>query len=197
MKGEAAFVSSSKIDTSKDAEVMDIFNRQREKDYSVISKRLDELERKISSIQKGSGIRDKKNISGQLNKCLRDFEDVRRIDFFVSKKGDVLRKKLDALQRDTRVLGSGTEQVREVVLRDISAYQGRLWVTRKRPFVDRMASAWLIKRFIDRMQVASNYEPRLCTLKRVNASQGGDGSTADSIAMRWRWVCVGPILTGF
>jgi hypothetical protein len=30
-----------------------------------------------------------------------------------------------------------------------TSYKGRLWVTRPRPGVDRMASAWLIKRFID------------------------------------------------
>ncbi|HSC28292.1 MAG TPA: chromate resistance protein ChrB domain-containing protein, partial [Vicinamibacterales bacterium] len=29
------------------------------------------------------------------------------------------------------------------------SYEGRLWVTRPRPGVDRMASAWLIRRFID------------------------------------------------
>jgi hypothetical protein len=29
-------------------------------------------------------------------------------------------------------------------------YQGRLWVTRPRPYIDRCASAWLIRRFIDR-----------------------------------------------
>jgi hypothetical protein len=28
-------------------------------------------------------------------------------------------------------------------------YQGRVWITRPRPGVDRMASAWLIRRFID------------------------------------------------
>ncbi len=28
-------------------------------------------------------------------------------------------------------------------------YQGRLWATRRRPWVDRLASAWLIRRFID------------------------------------------------
>jgi hypothetical protein len=32
---------------------------------------------------------------------------------------------------------------------DPDTYQGRLWVTRPRPGVDRMASAWLIRRFID------------------------------------------------
>ena len=29
-------------------------------------------------------------------------------------------------------------------------YKGRVWITRKNPFVDRMASAWLIRKFIDR-----------------------------------------------
>jgi hypothetical protein len=28
-------------------------------------------------------------------------------------------------------------------------YQGRIWATRQRPWVDRLASAWLIQRFID------------------------------------------------
>ena len=32
---------------------------------------------------------------------------------------------------------------------DMTSYQGRLWITRPRPGVDRMASAWLIRRFID------------------------------------------------
>jgi len=34
--------------------------------------------------------------------------------------------------------------------RQIKEYQGRTWTTRKRPFIDRMASAWLIRKFIDR-----------------------------------------------
>ncbi len=33
---------------------------------------------------------------------------------------------------------------------DSSRYQKRMWATRKAPWVDRLASAWLIKRFIDR-----------------------------------------------
>ncbi|MCL4474895.1 MAG: chromate resistance protein, partial [Nitrospirae bacterium] len=34
--------------------------------------------------------------------------------------------------------------------KSVTAYQGKIWVTRKKPFIDRMASAWLIKRFIDK-----------------------------------------------
>jgi hypothetical protein len=36
-----------------------------------------------------------------------------------------------------------------IARRDPAAYRGRLWATRKRPWVDRLASAWLIRRFID------------------------------------------------
>jgi hypothetical protein len=32
---------------------------------------------------------------------------------------------------------------------DRAAYQGRVWATRRRPWVDRLASAWLIRRFVD------------------------------------------------
>ncbi|MCF8167480.1 MAG: chromate resistance protein [Rhodoferax sp.] len=31
----------------------------------------------------------------------------------------------------------------------LADYQGRLWATRQRPWVDRLASAWLIRRFVD------------------------------------------------
>src|SRR6185503_11542736 len=33
---------------------------------------------------------------------------------------------------------------------DPAKYQGRVWATRKNPWIDRLASAWLIKRFVDR-----------------------------------------------
>jgi len=33
--------------------------------------------------------------------------------------------------------------------RDVTEYRGRIWATRRRPWVDRLASAWLIRRFID------------------------------------------------
>ncbi|MBI3367491.1 MAG: chromate resistance protein [Burkholderiales bacterium] len=37
----------------------------------------------------------------------------------------------------------------EVPRRERAAHRGRTWVTRERPWVDRLASAWLIRRFID------------------------------------------------
>lgn len=37
----------------------------------------------------------------------------------------------------------------EVPRQALSNFQGRTWATRRRPWVDRLASAWLIRRFID------------------------------------------------
>ena len=36
-----------------------------------------------------------------------------------------------------------------IQLLDKNSYQNKIWATRKRPWIDRLASAWLIKTFID------------------------------------------------
>lgn len=154
MKGEGAFVSVDKIETMDEKEIVELFNYQRRRDYSLIEKNMEELERKTNSVRKGAGMPDQKKLLDPLNKLLREFEDVRKIDFFSSKKGIALKKKIEILQKEMQGLfKSGERQIHEVISRNIEDYQGRIWVTRKRPFVDRMASAWLIKKYIDKKAV--------------------------------------------
>lgn len=154
LKGEGAFVMVDKIETMNNKEIVDLFNKQREKDYSLIEKNMEELERKTSSVRKGTGIPDHKKLLDPLNKLLKEFEDVRKIDFFLSKTGIALKKKIEVLQKEMQGLSKpGEIQTHEIISRNIEDYQGKIWVTRKRPFVDRMASAWLIKKFIDNKAV--------------------------------------------
>ena len=74
------------------------------------------------------------------------FQAIERIDFFGSAGRDRVASLLAALESkhagtpDQRAAGGGA---------DVAQYNGRLWVTRPRPGVDRMSSAWLIRRFID------------------------------------------------
>jgi hypothetical protein len=151
MKGEGAFVSVDKIETMNDKEIIDLFDYQRDRDYSLIEKNMEELERKTSSVRKGTRMPVHKKLLDPLNKLLKEFEDVRKIDFFSSKTGIALEKKIEVLQKEMQGLSkSGERQIHEVISRNIEDYQGKIWVTRKRPFVDRMASAWLIKSFIDK-----------------------------------------------
>ena len=57
---------------------------------------------------------------------------------------------------------------------DHARYQKRVWATRKAPWVDRLASAWLIKRFIDRdARFAWIARPSECPKKAVGFDYDG------------------------
>jgi len=152
MKGEAAVVSIEKIDTMKDEEIIAFFDQQRAHDYKTLQKSFDDIGRRLSSIQKGAKPQNVKGISDQFAKLQKEFEDIRRIDFFSSQEGTALGEKIKQIHADLKIV-SGTETRHErpaaLALKSAADYQNKTWITRKRPFIDRMASAWLIKRFID------------------------------------------------
>jgi len=78
----------------------------------------------------------------QARKLRKSFAQIQAIDFF---PGAALQQ-ADALLRDLEVATSHEQIIEQLDPRD---YQGRTWATRQRPWVDRLASAWLIRRFID------------------------------------------------
>jgi hypothetical protein len=151
LKGEGSFVCVEKIETIDNRQIISLFNQQRESDYQRILKGIDEIERKISSTRIGGASQDKKNITYQIRKCRKDFEEIKKIDFFISKSGLKIERRLDKIITTLNGL-SGTEENKHTVTiapARIEDYQHKTWATRKRPFVDRFASAWLIKKFID------------------------------------------------
>lgn len=80
---------------------------------------------------------------GGLNRIRRRLQDLEDIDFF----GNPLRAKLETLLAQTdesEVTNSGRKKSQNG-----RKYLNRLWVTRSRPGIDRVSSAWLIRRFID------------------------------------------------
>lgn len=78
----------------------------------------------------------------------RQFKAVAAIDFF---PGEAQRQVADALAELASAASgeprAGSGDIRRLKTAD---YQGRTWATRRHLWVDRMASAWLIRRFIDR-----------------------------------------------
>lgn len=149
--GEAAFVCVKKIETMPNREILALFNKLRERDYQTIEKRLDDLEVKIENLKKGGKGYNKKKIAESLYRLSKDFENLRKIDFFGSERGTHLAERLQKIKKDLEKIEDLYETPQPTLIKpqDIKNYQGKIWVTRKKPFVDRMASAWLIKRFID------------------------------------------------
>jgi hypothetical protein len=151
MGGEAAFTRVEGIDSMKHREIVDLFTARREEEYQLIDKALEDLETRMNSIRKGSRQQNHRALSERLRKISRSFEDVKKTDFFNSGTGSSLRTRIEGLNTIIKGLdGTPSAKSPGVVPKRFDDYQGKVWISRKRPFVDRMASAWLIRRFIDK-----------------------------------------------
>lgn len=91
-----------------------------------------------------------------LHKALRvleqQFHAIQASDFFPGRPADEAGAALKALRHEIeRHLSPGepTARAEPVKRQAIEDFQGRTWATRKRPWVDRLATAWLIQRFVD------------------------------------------------
>lgn len=88
----------------------------------------------------------------QARKLAKAFAGISDIDFFPGEA----RKQAQAALLDfeaaaNQLLSPDEPRARdaEIEHRQLKDFQGKTWATRKRPWVDRLASAWLIRRFID------------------------------------------------
>jgi hypothetical protein len=73
---------------------------------------------------------------------------IEHVDFFGSAGRDRVMAVLQQLEEKASDSPRPAERPRPTGSADAQNYANRLWVTRPRPGVDRMASAWLIKRFV-------------------------------------------------
>jgi hypothetical protein len=89
----------------------------------------------------------------QARKLRKAFEQLAAIDFFPGEAQRQTAAALATLEAEAARAAAPDEPhaaVPKAIERlDLAQYQGRVWATRRRPWVDRLASAWLIRRFID------------------------------------------------
>ena len=129
---------------------MALFNAQRGNDYLPLATALEALEIQLGSLQQRAEPQVVELVKAALRKLLKEFRAIQALDFFHSLKGSALQERLEGFEAK---LGKLTQP--EVAKPQMAGprrkedFLGRVWVTRKNPFVDRMASAWLIRRFID------------------------------------------------
>lgn len=98
-----------------------------------------------------------KATEAELHKTLRGIEQqlqqVQASDFFPGEDGARCADAVTALRREIEThLSPDEPSPAKAVIPSlaIADYQGRTWATRKRPWVDRLATAWLVHRFVDK-----------------------------------------------
>lgn len=78
---------------------------------------------------------------------------LRRIDYYPGAAAEQAQAELDTLRQALDARFSRGEPVAQaphgIPRLDLRKFQGKRWATRARPWVDRLACAWLIRRFID------------------------------------------------
>lgn len=128
---------------AQEAALRALFDRGAE--YASLAEEVKTLGRSLASLDDAAAAR-------KLQTLVRRFEQVTRIDFF---PGEAQRQALSLLDDVraalTRRVSPDEPTARQADIPRLERvdYLGRVWVTRARPWVDRLASAWLIRRFID------------------------------------------------
>jgi hypothetical protein len=145
--GDASVFAADSVDARSDDALRDQFRRSREEAYAELARDVEKALKQISRSRHPRSGRDPGT-----ERLLQVFRDrltaIEKIDFFGSAGRDRATALLQQLvNRSSAGRASGTAA--QTASDDSTAYRGRLWVTRPRPGVDRMASAWLIRRFID------------------------------------------------
>ncbi len=124
-------------------------------DYAGLFDRTAEYQQLAADIAASRSQLDKSaavDLSRLAKKLRKTLDGLRAIDFFPGQalaQTTALLDELDDALRDRLSPDEPTARVAAIPRRDPADYAGRLWATRKRPWVDRLASAWLINRFID------------------------------------------------
>ena len=149
--GEADFVAADRIETMQNTEIIALFNADRGHAYGQSDKRLHALEQKVGSLQKGGKGATPEELLSEFRKIEKAVTDIAAVDFFGSERGESFARRIQTLasQLDETSHGKAPANAPALEHKKTADYQKRIWATRTNPFVDRMASAWLIRRFID------------------------------------------------
>jgi hypothetical protein len=145
--GDATIFEAKLIDGLTDQEVRALFDKARDADYEKLAAEARALVEVLAAPTKdeATAVSEPRN---QLSKLRRRLADVVAVDFFGANGRDAvegllsgIERRLDHANRETK--GEDTVPIKQ------EKPVGRTWVTRRGVHVDRIASAWLIRRFID------------------------------------------------
>lgn len=145
--GEASVFAADTVNTWSHDELVQEFRRARENDYAALS---NDLERTLKGARSVRAPRRSRRAAARITDTFRQrLAAIETIDFFGSAGRDRVVTLVAELQQ---ALSREVPAERGAESSDSSrrgAFRRRVWVTRPRPGIDRMGSAWLIKRFID------------------------------------------------
>ena len=160
--GDASIVDAHFVDGLSDEEVVALFQAAREADYRDVAAQARELASGLPKRGPPPGNR-RAEAAGLVARLRRRLGEIEAIDFFGAPGREIAEGITAGLEARMKPETEATSPEKPTM--HAEEVQGRTWVTRTGIKVDRMASAWLIRRFIDptarfKFVPAKGYEPR-------------------------------------
>ncbi len=147
--GEPLVCEARLLDGMTDAEVRALFDRARDADYEALAEEARALAAELGEAEK-SGAVAISELRGRLARLRSRLEQIVAIDFFGAHGRQAAESLLGALgQRLADKTTPAANALAPEVSSGAAALRGQVWVTRAGVHVDRIASAWLVRRFID------------------------------------------------
>jgi hypothetical protein len=143
--GDASIVEARFIHGLSDEHVIGLFQADRERDYRELAGQARAV---AAELPRRGAVADgrRAEVAKQVARVRQRATELAAIDFFGAAGREVVEGLLSAMEARMRTVEE-TEPSKRTL--DRAQFQGRTWVTRTGIKVDRMASAWLIRKFID------------------------------------------------
>lgn len=154
--GEAAVFRAGSVEGATDKEIIAAFRKTRDDEYAAIAAALDGLTGTIREQSRGKHLSAGRlsTHEGEIDKLHAELERIAANDFFDAAGRIAAFTAYERCQKAIRDAQGPTAKAAQSKTKDgsldVSKYQGRRWVTRRNLHIDRLASAWLIKQFIDK-----------------------------------------------
>jgi hypothetical protein len=141
--GQSMVLAGRVLEPQAAEDIVTAFRAARAKEYDALAAEATQLLKRAAK----AGDRPGRELTQGLRRLRERFDETVRRDFF----GAAERDRVDALLTtlDQRTGRTRTMPTSTRTLVNAGDYRGKVWLTRPRPGVDRMSSAWLIRRFID------------------------------------------------
>jgi len=142
--GDASISEARFLEGLSDDQVVFMFQNARKADYEKVIRECGQL-RELLNASPPTSRKQVAKIEAQLARTERRMEEIEAIDFFKASEkavAEMLLRELHGQLSDPCM----TETVRA---EPISELKDKIWVTRTNIFVDRVASGWLVRRFVD------------------------------------------------
>ncbi len=142
-KGEALVMRVERFEGLADEEITELFRKARSEEYQEIEAQAIELEKSVNA---NTSLEERRSLLETLEKLRKQHTEIARVDFFDCPDG---QRVITALNRVAQALSLSVSVAVEIPHTAIAQYRDKRWVTRPRPYVDRLACIWLIRRFIN------------------------------------------------